>query len=54
MGNDRYALESIVEMLRDIEVLMGQGQPWVEVVRQQGISGVHFYDLQAVFRFHAG
>jgi len=43
MRKKKYSVENIVSSLREIEVLMGSGQPLKEVLRQIGISDATYY-----------
>ncbi len=43
MGRKRHSVESIVAMLREVDVLLAKGQPLLEVVRQFGISDATYY-----------
>ena len=43
MARKRYKPEEIVNMLRQAEVLHGQGMSMADVIRQLGISEVTFY-----------
>ena len=43
MGKKRYTVESIVSVLREVEVLTGSGQSLKEVLRQIGISDATYY-----------
>ena len=43
MARKRYKPEEIVSMLRQAEVLHGQGMSMADAIRQLGISEVTFY-----------
>jgi len=43
MGKKKHSVESIVAMLREVEVLTGSGQSLREVLRQVGISDATYY-----------
>lgn len=43
MGKKKHSVESIVSMLREIEVLTGSGQSLKEVLRQVNISDATYY-----------
>ena len=43
MRKKKYSVENIVSSLREIEVLMGSGQPLKEVLRQICISDATYY-----------
>ena len=43
MARKRYKPEEIVSLLRQAEVLHGQGLSMVDAIRQLGISEVTFY-----------
>ena len=43
MGKKRHTLETIITILREVDVLQGKGQPLVEVLRQLGISDATYY-----------
>ena len=43
MARKRYKPEEVVSMLRQAEVLHGQGMSMADAIRQLGISEVTFY-----------
>jgi putative transposase len=43
MARKRYKPEEIVAKLRQVDVLMSQGQSTVEAIRQIGVSEVTYY-----------
>jgi putative transposase len=43
MGKKNYTMEQIIIMLREIEVLCGQGKTIAEAVRQAGITEQTYY-----------
>ena len=52
MARKRYKPEEIVSLLRQAEVLHGQGKSMADAIRQLGISEVTYYRLaQGVCRY---
>jgi transposase len=43
MGKKRFSVESIVSMLREADVLIGQGHSVPEILKHLGISDVTYY-----------
>ena len=54
MARKRYKPEEIVGLLRQAEVLHGQGMSMADAIRQLGISEVTFYRWRKEYRASAG
>jgi putative transposase len=49
MARKRYKAEEIVAMLRQVDVLVSQGQNMVDAIRQIGVSEVTYYRWRQEF-----
>jgi putative transposase len=49
MARKRYKPEEIVAKLRQVDVLVSQGQPMVDAIRQIGVSEVTYYRWRQEF-----
>lgn len=43
MSRKRYSPEAIIGKLREADVLLGQGMPASEVIRQLGVTNITYY-----------